>query len=158
MIPISEKLVSMLNSQVAHEIRNELTYRQISSWAHNRAMKGIASYFSSQADGEHSHADMIMGLLRDANVQLAIPTIEQPPSQFESCEMIASLYTGTEASTTDALEAISRQSDAEYDIAVQSVMQELLREQAEEEGQTERFANAVSLANGNLILLDLMFR
>ena len=158
MKPISDTLVTMLNRQIAHETGNELLYRHIASYAHTLGLKGIESYFSSQADGERDHAGWLRDLLNNANIQIAVPAIPEKPNKFSSCEEIAALYIEAEASTTDALEAISRQSDAEYDIAVQSLMQKMLEEQTEEEGSADRFALLVQLSGGDMIKLDLAMR
>lgn len=155
MIPVSEKLIFMLEEQTAHEIGNNLQYRMVSSWAETKGLKNIAGYFSKQADGEADHAKWLMDLLKDANVPLAIPTIEKRVSEFASCEVIAQLYIETEAETTNRLESIAKVSDGEYNIGVQNLMQKMLAEQLEEEGSSDKFANLVKLANGSPIMLDL---
>ena len=158
MKPISDTLSTMLNHQIAHEMGNELLYRQIASYAHNLGLKGIEGYFSSQADGERDHASWIRDILHDANIQIAVPIVPSKPSVFSSCDEIAQLYVETEAATTDALEMISKQADSEYDIGVQDLMQKMLREQTEEEGSADRFLALAQLAQGDMIKLDLAMR
>lgn len=158
MKPVGEQLASMLNAQIAHEIGNELLYRQIASYAHTMGLSGVSKYFSGQADDEAEHARWIIEFLNKANAQVAIPAVAARQSAFASCEEVAALYVETEAATTDALEAIARQADAEYDIGVQDLMQKMLAEQTEEEGAADRFARLVQVCGGDLIKLDLMLR
>lgn len=158
MIPISDTLIPMLQAQASHELRNELVYRSIASWAATKWLKGIQSYFSSQADGEASHAKIIMGLLADANEPLAIPNIENIPSGFTSCEQILSLYTETEAATTAVLETLYFAAEAERAVGISNIVQGMLTEQIEEEGSSDRLAQAFDLCGGSLILLDLTLR
>jgi ferritin len=158
MIPISDTLIPILQRQVAHELRNELVYRSVASWAATKWLKGIQAYFSSQADGEAGHAKIIMGLLADANEPLAIPNIENIPSGFTSCEQIASLYIETEAATTAVLETLYFAAESDKAVGVSNIIQGMLTEQIEEEGSGDRFLNAVDLAGGNLLLLDLALR
>ena len=158
MIPISDTLIPILQKQVSHELRNELVYRSVASWAATKWLKGIQAYFSDQADGEASHAKIIMGLLADANEPLAIPNIENVPSGFTSCEQILSLYTETEAATTAVLETLYFAAVAQKAIGISNAIQSLLQEQLVEEGSSDRFLQAVDMAGGNLILLDLALR
>jgi len=158
MIPISDTLIPILQKQVSHELRNELVYRSVASWAATKWLKGIQSYFSEQADGEAGHAKIIMGLLADANEPLAIPNIENIPSGFTSCEQIASLYVETEAATTAVLETLYFAAEADRAVGISNVIQPMLTEQLEEEGSSDRFTKLVDMAGGNLLLLDLALR
>ena len=155
MIPISEKLIFMLRDQVAHEIGNKLQYLIVKSWAETQGLNNIAKYFGTQAEGEESHADILMNLLKDANSPLVIPTIEARQSEFADAEAVIRVYSETESDTTDRLEAISRVSDTEYNIGVQSVMQTLLLEQTEEEGSVDRLQRALQACGGNVAMLNL---
>jgi ferritin len=158
MIPISDTLIPMLQKQISHELRNELIYRTVASWAATKWLKGIQSYFSSQADGEAGHAKIIMGLLADANEPLAIPDIENIPSGFTSCEQILSLYVETEAATTAVLETLYFAAEAQKAIGLSNTIQSMLTEQIEEEGSADRLAQAFETSGGSLILLDLALR
>ena len=157
MVPISDKLSGMLNAQVGREIGNAHLYRQMASWAHVRGLKNIASFFMGEADGEMGHAKLISDFLSEGNAQIIIPAIEAKPSEFSGCEEIGRLYVEAEAATTEFLEEIAHQSDTEYCISVQDLMQRMLAEQNEEEGISDRTQRLIEAAGGNLILLDLAF-
>jgi ferritin len=148
----------MLNAQVTREIANRHLYLMISSWCHVRGLKNIEKFFKGESDGEQGHANIIIGLLDDANVQLSIPELPKKPSEFASCEMIAEVYRDAEVETTDFLDAVYREAEAEGNVGISNAFQALLEEQNEEMGLTERFSNLVNQAAGNLLLLDLMFR
>ncbi len=157
MIPISDKLAGMLNAQVTREIANRHLYRMIGSWCHVRGLKNLEKFFVGESEGEQGHANLIMGILDDANIQIAIPELPKKPSEFTSCEMIAEIYRDAEIETTDFLDNLYREAEDEGNIGVSNVLQGLLEEQIEEMGLSERFSNLVNQAAGNLILLDLAF-
>lgn len=157
MIPISENLAGMLNDQVARELANKHFYLMLASWCHVRGLMNIEKFFKGEASDEQEHANLIMELISDANVQISIPALPVKPSTFTSCEEIARLYAEAEAETTDALESIYKESESQANIGVSNLIQSMLQEQVEEQGLTERFGNLVRQAAGNLLLLDLMF-
>ena len=157
MIPISDKLASMLNEQIGREIGNSHLYKIFSSWCHIRGLKNIEKFFAGEAEGEMVHAKLISDLLSDGNVQIVIPAIEQKPHEFDSCEKIADLYVSAEAETTEHLEDIYQEAESETAVGVSNLLQSLLQEQIEEEGTADRMARLVSESGGNLLLLDLIF-
>lgn len=154
---ISERVSSLLQAQVSNELRNRMAYKAMSSWAHVRGLKGIASYFDGQANDELSHSDKIMGYLADANVQIQIPPIPFT-STYEDCDSIARAHNEIEAGTTDEIDAIYSAAVEENDYGTQQFLDWFAGEQVEEMGKAERFAHLVSMANGDLIKLDLMFK
>jgi ferritin len=157
MIPISDPLAQALNEQVTREIANKHLYRMFSSWCHVRGLKNIEKFFAGESEGEQGHANLLMGILDDANIQIAIPSLPAKPSVFTSCEDIANTYERAEVETTDFLEALYRAAEKEGNVGVSNLLQTMLQEQIEEQGLTERFKNLVTQAGGNLLLLDLMF-
>ena len=154
---ISETLAGMLNAQISHELANRLQYLMIASWCHGQGLKGLESFFTTQASGEQEHADKFTAYLNEANAQVAVPAVEKRTSEFKDCEQIANLYVETEALTTEKIMALWRQTETDRDIGSQDLLQVMLREQIEEEGLAERFGNLVDLAGGDLLKLDLMF-
>jgi ferritin len=155
MTVLSEEMSRMLNEQVGREMGNHIFYTMFASWFHVKGLKRLSAFFSGEADGETGHAKLIMALLNDANAQIAIPAIEKKQSDFSDCEEIANLYVEAEAQTTMHLKAIWKQSETDFDIGAQDVLQALLKEQHEEEGSAERFSNLVQASNGDYIKLDL---
>jgi ferritin len=155
MIPISEKLSEMLNEQASRELGNSLLYKHFTSWAHTKGLKHIAAFFKRESEGEVEHHNMILGLLDEGNAPIAIPAIPAKPSSFKDCEEIARLYMEAEAETTEHLEEIYQAAELEKAIGISNLFQGMLQEQIEEEGLADRLSQLVSLANGNLIELDL---
>jgi ferritin len=157
MIPISDKLARMLCDQVGRESGNSFLYLMFSSWCHVRGLKHIESFFKGESDGEKGHAALLSKLLDEGNIQIVIPAIPAKPHDFPDCEEISLTYESAEAETTDFLEALYKEAEAEGNVGVSNLLQSMLEEQIEEQGLTERFKNLVHQANGNLLLLDLMF-
>lgn len=157
MIPISNDLAKMLNDQVTRELANKHLYLMFASWCHVRGLRNLEKFFKGESEGEQGHANIIMEILNNANVEIAIPELPKKPSMFMGCDEIASLYAEAEVETTDFLEAIYKAAENQGNFGVSNVFQNLLTEQIEEQGLTERFGNLVRQAAGNLILLDLAF-
>ena len=155
---LSDTMANLINSQIAHELGNELQYRMVSSWAANQWLKGIAEYFKSQADGEKEHANKFTEYLLTANVPVQIPAIEKRVTTFTDCEAIAQLYQETEAATTDLIDKMQDLASEEDDYGTAQFLDWFSGEQIEEMGSAERFSNLVKLANGDLLKLDLMLR
>ena len=157
MIPISDSLASLINAQIGRELGNSHLYKQFASYCHVMGLKHIEKFFATEAEGEQGHAGLLSSLLDNANIQIAIPDIPAKPSSFSGCDVVAQLYSEAEVETTDHLDQLYRAAEEEGNIGVSNVLQGMLEEQIEEQGLTERFANSVKLAGGNLILLDLAF-
>jgi len=157
MIPISEKLSEMVNSQIARELGNSLLYSHFSSWAHIRGLKNIAKFFKGESDGEKGHAEILTKVLNDSNIQIALPAIPEKPSNFADCMAIADEYERAEVETTDFLDALYMAAEDEKCIGLSNVLQGMLEEQLEEQGTTERVKSLFEQAGGNYLLLDLMF-
>ena len=153
---ISDKLSSLLQTQVSNEMRNRLAYKAMSSWAHIRGLKGIAKYFEDQAEDELGHHNKFLSYLAEANVQIQLPPIPVTESYMD-CESIARAYTEIEARTTDEIDAMWEVAISDKDYGTQDFLQWFSREQVSEMAEAERFVNLVMMANGDLIKLDLMF-
>lgn len=157
MTVISEEMAKALNEQVGREIGNHILYTMFASWCHVRGLKRLSAFFKGEADGEVGHANLIRDLLNVSNTQIVTPAIEQKPTNYRDCDEISTLYVEAEAQTTSHLKDIWKQSEADFDIGTQDLLQALLKEQHEEEGLAERFSELTALANGDYIKLDLMF-
>jgi ferritin len=157
MIPVSDRLSDMINQQIGRELGNSFLYEIFASWAHIRGLKNVQKFFLGESSGERDHAALLKKTLDDANIQVAIPNIPQKLSVYVDCESIARAYEDAEAETTDFLDELYKSAESEGNIGVSNVLQGMLEEQIEEQGLTERFKNLVHQANGNLLILDLMF-
>lgn len=153
----SELLTGLINAQISRELGNRLLYLHIASWFHNQGLKRLAKFFTGEAEGEQGHADRFMGYLREANTQVAVPSIEAKQASFRDADEIANLYIEAEAITTQYIDALWDVAVAEKDWSVQDLLQWFSREQTEEEGLAERFASLANLSNGDLVSLDLAF-
>jgi ferritin len=157
MIPISDDLARELNLQVTRELANKHLYKMISSWCHVRGLRNIEKFFAGESEGEQGHANLLMDLLDDANIQIQIPELPKKPDVFTDCGEISRVYADAETETTDFLDALYALAEKQKNIGVSNLLQSLLQEQVEEMGLTERFGNLVRQANGDLLTLDLMF-
>jgi ferritin len=157
MLPISDKLIGMINAQAGRELGNSLLYRHFSSWCHTKGLPHIEAFFLGESEGEVGHHKLLTGFLDDANAPIAIPAIEAKPSEFTDCMEIGRAYIEAEAATTDHLMELYQVSEGEKNIGLSDLLQSLLREQTEEEGLADRTMNKIMLSNGNLLLLDLSF-
>jgi ferritin len=158
MIPISDDLARELNLQVTREMTNRNLYLMFASWCHVRGLKNIEKFFKKESDGEWGHANLLMDILSDANVQIDVHVlpVKPDPKTFVDCKFIAETYRDAEVETTDFLDALYSSAEKQKNVGVSNLLQGMLQEQVEEQGLTERFYNLVMQANGNLIELDLV--
>lgn len=157
MIPISTNLSAMINAQIGRELSNKHLYRQFASYAHTKGLKNIEKFFKGESEGEQGHADIFMKLLDEANVQISIPDMLAKPANFKDCMEVAQMYVDAEVETTDHLDEIYRASETDGNVGVSNQLADLLQEQIEEQGLSERTKAIFEQASGNLLLLDLMF-
>lgn len=152
---ISDKLASMLNQQISHELHNALQYRSFGSWAEVRGLKRLPAYFYKQSEDEKHHAQIFTDHLNKANVQFSPTAIEQPVSSLSDCEEIANLRIELESKTTEQIKAMYDQAESDGDVGSSNLFQMMLEEQVAEEGESEQFASLVEESKGSLILLEL---
>lgn len=155
---MTERINSLLNAQITHELKNQNSYLQIASYFENIQLKNLANYFYEQANGEYGHAKLIIDHINSRiGGMVFIDSVPQPTLDLSSFEAVASTYVTIEEGTTKSLEDIYKaifESGSFIDI---DFITSLLKEQVEEEDIASEFALKLKNVN-DVVLFDATFK
>jgi len=104
---MTENLREALITQWSHELYNSNIYATMSAYLKNKGFDKIAGHFDGQVSEERGHADLILGLLTDLNIDFYAPQIESfDCSGINTIVDLADAYLQREIITTDSLDEI----------------------------------------------------
>lgn len=154
---MTQELNSVINKQIAHELRNQNIYLQIGSYFENLELNNIAKYFFKQADGEKDHAKLFIDHLNNRVGGLVkIESIPAPVIELQTPESIGELYLIVENSTTEAIEDIMDLVLETKSYVDQPFISKMLKEQVEEEDTANHFRVLINKVK-DIVLFDSTF-
>lgn len=154
---LSESLNSSLNEQVLHELKNQNIYSQIASYFEDLQLKKLAKYFYNQSLHEKSHADKFIEYINSrTGGKVNILEVDSPNLNLSTKEMVAGVYVQTEEGTTESIESIMDLLLDEKSYIDMNFIQEMLKEQVEEEDSANEFALQLKMCN-DLVLFNATF-
>jgi ferritin len=131
---IPSNILDLLQNQYKHETSNSLRYFVRSSWAKYRGFEGAGKFFAKEAEGERGHADKVKQFIEDRNEALQpSPYTYNDPDNFTSFNELFETAFVFEQETTDLLQNIYTEAFKAGDIMTVVWVQELIKEQIEEE-------------------------
>ena len=130
---ISNELREALVEQWSHEMYNSSIYLTIGAYLKNKGFDSLAKHFEDQRDEERGHADHILKLLTDLNVDFYSPQIDGfNCDRINSIVDIGNLYVEREKITTESLQELKQLAMDDNCGIVEESMRELIsRQQAE---------------------------
>lgn len=155
---LSNNLLVLLSRQYFHEISNSILYTHLFSWADMRGLDGTSGFFKKQADGERSHADMVLSYISDRNLELLPNPVELPPVAPKNYRELFLLAQDRERLTTEKIAEIKAQAEAESDMMTCAWLMQpgnLVMEQIEEENIIQTIIDRLD-ARSNMVPLQNM--
>lgn len=134
----NEKIVRLLNEQIAKEQFAAQLYLSMSAWFSSKDLDGIANYFRVQAKEELFHADKIFDYLNDIGGEIEMGAIDKPENSFKDAEEIFEKALAHEKLVTQSIFNILKVANEIGDYATVSFLQWFVNEQVEEEANASQ--------------------
>lgn len=146
---ISEKIASLINSQIVNEQYAAQYYLSMSAWFSSKDLDGIANYFRVQSKEELMHADKMFDYLNDVGGRIIIGEIPKPPHEFDNATEIFEKALEHEKVVTQSIFNILKNANEESDFATVSFLQWFVNEQVEEEANASQLVSKIKMVYDN---------
>jgi ferritin len=124
--------VERLNEQIAYEFAAHQQYVANAVHYDGETLPRLATFFYAQAVEERNHAMMMVQYLLDADVEVRIPGIEGPKTDFRDLAEPVQIALDQERRVSDQIAELARLARDGGDLLSEQFMQWFLKEQVEE--------------------------
>jgi ferritin len=126
------RFTDQLNLQIGNELAAHNQYLACAVYYDALTMPQMATFFYEQALEERAHAMMMVQYLLDTDMDVVIPGVEAPRSDFADVVAPVELALGQERRVTEQINGLLRIAREENDFASEQFMQWFIKEQVEE--------------------------
>jgi ferritin len=126
------RFTDQLNVQIGNELAAHNQYLACAVYYDALTMPQMATFFYEQALEERAHAMMMVQYLLDTDMDVVIPGVEAPRSDFADVVAPVELALGQERRVTEQINGLLRIAREENDFASEQFMQWFIKEQVEE--------------------------
>ena len=151
------KVLSALNDHVSLELNAWYDYSAMALWLDMNDLPGFASFMKAQAQEEMEHAQKMIQHLVDRDVAPRLPTIDAPPTEFESVKQVFEMVLAAEQKVSASIHAVHVLAAAEDDQPARILLEWFITEQVEEESMARAILGRIRLAGETgpgLLLVD----
>jgi ferritin len=144
-----------LNEQVAHEFAASQQYVAIAVYYDSETLPALAAHFYRQAVEERNHAMIIVQYLLDADLEVRIPGVEAPRTDFSDAVTPVALALEQERRVTEQIAELAQLAREENDLVGEQFLHWFLEEQREEVASMSDLLRTVERAGeSNLLLVE----
>jgi ferritin len=143
-----------LNDQIGYEFAASQQYVAIAAHYDSETLPQLAAFFYRQAVEERNHAMMIVQFLLDSDLEVAIPGVEAPRTDFGDATEPVSLALEQEKRVTDQIVALVALAREEGHLVGEQFLHWFLQEQREEVSSMSDLLATVQRAGDNLLLVE----
>lgn len=129
---LSDELIPALTEQVGNEFNAHLQYLAMAIWYDAETLPTLAGIFYLQAREEHNHAMMLIQYLLDQDVEVVIPGVAAPQSQFADLVAPVRLALDLEREVTEQYNRLAAITRSINDFQSSQFIDWFLKEQVEE--------------------------
>jgi len=152
---LSEKMLNILNEQVAKEAYASHLYLAMASWSDVQGFEGISSWFYAQAEEEREHMLKFVHYINERGGHAIVPVVEEPPKDFEGIRELFDASLEHEQMVTAAINDIVTLALEERDYTTNNWIQWFVDEQLEEETSVQAIIDKLDiLGENNLYIFD----
>ncbi len=145
---LSEKLTTVLNTQVTGEAQASQLYLSYGAWASSQGYTGIAKFLFRHAEEERNHMTMILEYILKRGAKVSIAAIPAPPKHPAGISDCFEKIFEHEVSNTKSIYSVVKLSLDEEDWATWNFMQWFVKEQVEEESFAMNLMDKIKIAGG----------
>lgn len=146
-----------LNEQIFKEGSSSQFYLAMASWAENNGLNGTAKFLYAQSDEERFHMLKLIKFVNERGGKALIPSVEQPPKEFENLVNVFELLLQHELMVTESINNVVDVCLQEKDYSTYNFMQWYVSEQLEEEAQARTILDKLKLIGndkGGMYMFD----
>lgn len=146
---MNTRVQEAINDQIAKEASSSYYYLAMASWAENQGLNGTAKFLYAQSDEERFHMLKLIKFINERGGKALIPTIAQPPSEFDSLEKVFELLLEHEILVTQSINNLVDICLQEKDYTTHNFVQWYVSEQLEEEASARNILDKIKLIDGD---------
>lgn len=154
---MNEDLHKGLNDHLALEFGAAHRYLALAIWCELNDLPGFATWLKAQSQDELSHAHRIIDHLLERDLQVALPAIPEPISDWPSALPAVETILENEQRVTKSIEALYDLAEKTSDRPATLLLQWFIQEQMEEENAARSILGRLRLAGDTglgLLLVD----
>ena len=154
---IKEKVLKALNLQLNAELYSAYLYLTMEAYFESIELNGFGNWMRVQAQEELTHAMKFYDYIIRRGGRVILPSIEEPPSEWESPEAVFEHVYKHEQKVTGLINSLVDLSMEESDHATTNFLQWFVAEQVEAEESASGVLQKVKLAGeskSGLFMLD----
>ena len=140
---LSEKMLTVLNDQIKHEIYSAHIYLSMSAHFEDEGLSGLANCMRVQYEEEMFHAFKIYDYIFERGGKVTVQAIEQPQVEWGSVLEIFEETLAHEKKVTGLINKCYETALQEKDYAAQIFLQWFIEEQVEEEDSASAIIDTV---------------
>lgn len=148
----SQKLIDLLNEQVANEMHAHLKYLSVAAYFEGETLPSLAEFFSLQAAEEHEHAMKFFKFLVNVGAPVRIPEVPAPPTGFSSAEEAVARSLESEQTVTAQIMELVRTAEHDRNRLALRFLDWFVEEQQEEENLMASLLSVVRRAGPDRLL------
>jgi bacterioferritin B len=150
----SSRFAEALGDQIAYEFGASQQYVAIAVYYDSQTLPRLAQTFYAQAVEERNHAMMMIQYLIDREIDVRIPGVEAPQSQFGDCVEPVALALEQERGVSDQISGLLAIAREEGDFGSEQFMHWFVKEQVEEVSKMSGLLQVVERARDNPLLAE----
>lgn len=153
---MENKIQEALNDQMNAEMYSSNLYLAMAAYFDSLTLRGFAHWMKLQAKEERGHAMKFYEYLDDRNARIAVASIKAPPAEWKSPLAAVEAALAQEQAVTKSIHEILELAMAKKDHATFEFLQWFVKEQVDEEAQTDEMARKLKMfgEETGLYLLD----
>ena len=146
---MNKRVEKALNEQIRKEASSSQYYLAMASWAENNGLNGTAKFMYSHSDEERFHMLKLIKFVNERGGKAEIPSVEQPPKDFDQLEKVFELLLMHEISVTESINELVDICLQEKDYTTHNFVQWYVSEQLEEEALARSVLDKLRLIGGD---------
>jgi ferritin len=150
----TSRFADALNGQIGYEFGASQQYVAIAVYYDGQTLPRLATHFHRQALEERNHAMMMVQFLLDAGLDVVIPGVEAPRTDFADVVEPVQLALDQERRVTDQIGALASVARETGDFAGEQFMSWFIKEQVEEVSSMSSLLTVVERARENPLLAE----
>ena len=150
----SSRFADALSDQIAYEYAASQQYVAIAVYYDSQTLPRLAQTFYAQALEERNHAMMMIQYLIDREVDVRVPGVDAPQSEFGDCVEPVALALEQERGVTEQINGLLALAREEGDFGSEQFMHWFVKEQVEEVSKMSALLDVVERARDNPLLAE----
>ncbi len=142
---IPTKVESAINQQIKEEFDSAYLYLAMSGFVEAKDLTGFAAWLRVQYNEELMHAHKFFDYLFEREGQSRVPSIKEPPAQWNSVREVFEAVYHHEQYITSCIHQLVQTARQENDVATEAFLQWYVNEQVEEEDAAHKIIKKIEM-------------